>query len=114
MPVTVFGQHRLEATAWWGLTQEKQTEEKVTPPGKRMSPTDLVHFAMLSQGNCWMSVEGMPKPIPLTGGDFFLVARETSTVLRDSPRTCPSQRYGSVCGAGKLLRMYSRKHESTR
>ncbi len=51
MHVTAFGQHRLEATATWGLIQEKQTEEKVTPSGKRISRTDLAHFAMLSRGN---------------------------------------------------------------
>jgi AraC-like DNA-binding protein len=89
MHVTAFGQHRLEVTAPWGLIQEKQTEEKVTPSGKRMSPTDLAHFAMLSRGNCWLSVEGIPDPIPLTGGDCFLIARDTSIVLRDSPRTRP-------------------------
>src|SRR5882672_9157981 len=59
MHVTAFGQHRLEATAPWGLKQENQTEEKVTPPGKKTSPTDLAHFAMLSRGNCWLSVEGI-------------------------------------------------------
>ena len=31
MHVTAFGQHRLEATAPWGVIKEKQTEEKVTP-----------------------------------------------------------------------------------
>src|ERR1700681_2562931 len=87
MHVTAFGLHRLEATAPWGVIQEKQTEEKVTPSNKKMSPTDLAHFAMLSRGNCWLSVEGIPEPIPLTGGDCFLLARETSIVLRDSPRT---------------------------
>ena len=71
MHVTAFGQHRLEATAPWGLKQEKQTEEKVTPSDKKISPTDLAHFAMLSRGNCWLSVEGIPEPIPLTGGDCF-------------------------------------------
>jgi hypothetical protein len=35
MHVTAFGQHRLEATAPWGLIQEKQAEEKVTPSGKK-------------------------------------------------------------------------------
>jgi hypothetical protein len=35
MHVTAFGQHRLEATAPWGLIQEKQTEEKATPSGKK-------------------------------------------------------------------------------
>jgi AraC-like DNA-binding protein len=89
MHVTAFGQHRLEATAPWGLIQEKRTEEKVTPSGKKTSPTDLAHFAMVSRGNCWLSVEGIPEPIPLAGGDCFLLARGTSITLRDSPRTRP-------------------------
>jgi len=41
---------------------------------------------MLSRGNCWLSVEGIPEPIPLTGGDCFLLARGTSIVFADSPR----------------------------
>jgi AraC-like DNA-binding protein len=89
MHVTAFGLHRLEATAPWGVKQENQAEEKVTPSGKKTSPTDLAHFAMLSRGNCWLSVEGIPEPIPLTGGDCFLLAKGTSIVLRDSPRTRP-------------------------
>jgi AraC-like DNA-binding protein len=96
MHVTAFGLHRLEATAPWGLMQEKQTDEKVTPPGKKISPTDLAHFAMLSRGNCWLSVEGTREPIPLTGGDCFLVARGTSIVLRDSPRTRPRMSFREV------------------
>jgi AraC-like DNA-binding protein len=87
MHVTAFGQHRLEATAPWGLIGGKESEEKVTPSDKKVSPTDLAHFAMLSRGNCWLSVEGIPEPIPLTGGDCFLLARDTSIVMRDSPRT---------------------------
>src|SRR5260370_22618560 len=89
MHVTAFGQHRIEATAPWGVIKEKQTEEKVTAYDKKMSPTDLAHFAMLSRGNCWLSVEGIAEPIPLTGGDCFLLAKGTSIVLRDSPRTRP-------------------------
>jgi hypothetical protein len=57
------------------LIQKGQTEEKVTPSGKKNSPTDLAHFAMLSRGNCWLSVEGIPDPIPLTGVDCILLAR---------------------------------------
>jgi AraC-like DNA-binding protein len=87
MHVTAFGQHRLEATAPWGLRDEAQTEEKVMLSANKTSPTDLAHFAMLSRGNCWLSVEGIPEPIPLTGGDCILLARRTSFVLRDSPRT---------------------------
>src|SRR5271156_7100499 len=96
MHVTAFGLHRLEATAPWGVIQEKQTEEKVTPSDKKMPPTDLAHFAMLSRGNCWLSVEGIPEPIPLTGGDCFLLARGTSIVLRDSPRTRPKWTFHEI------------------
>src|SRR5579862_9797005 len=71
MHVTAFGQHRLEATAPWGLIQENQTEEKVTPSGKNKSPTDLAHFAMLSRGNCWLSVEGIPESIPSPAATAF-------------------------------------------
>jgi len=96
MHVTAFGQHRLEATAPWGLIQEKQTEEKVTPSGKDNSPADLAHYALLSRGNCWLSVEGIPDPIPLTGGDCFLLARDTSIVMRDSPRTRPRSTFREI------------------
>ena len=96
MHVTAFGLHRLEATAPWGVIQEKQTEEKVTPSGKKIPTTDLAHFAMLSRGNCWLSVEGIVEPIPLTGGDCFLLAKGTSIVLRDSPRTRPKWSFSEI------------------
>ena len=85
MHVAAFGQHRLEATAPWGLIRKKQAEE-----------TDLAHFAMLSRGNCWLSVEGIPGTIPLTGGDCFLLGRDTSIVMRDSPRTRPRSTFHEV------------------
>ena len=96
MHVTAFGQHRLEATAPWGLIGGRQSEEKVTASDKKTSPTDLAHFAMLSRGNCWLSVEGIPDPIPLTGGDCFLLARDTSIVMRDSPRTRPRSTFREI------------------
>ena len=89
MHVTAFGLHRLEATAPWGLEQEKQSGENVSPTGKEISPPDWAHFAMLSRGNCWLSVEGIQEPIPLTAGDCFVLAPGTSIVLRDSPRSHP-------------------------
>ncbi len=101
MHVTAFGQHRLEATAPWGLMQDKQIEEKVTPADERISPTDLAHFAMLSRGNCWLNVEGTPKPIPLTGGDCILLGRGTSIVLRDSPRTRPRSTFREIGASAK-------------
>jgi AraC-like DNA-binding protein len=94
--VTAFGQHRLEATAPWGLIQAKQIEERTTPSDKKISPTDLAHFAMLSRGNCWLSVEGISHLIPLTSGDFFLLARDTSIVMRDSPRTRPRSSFREI------------------
>ncbi|HEX4311692.1 MAG TPA: AraC family transcriptional regulator [Acidobacteriaceae bacterium] len=96
MHVTAFGQHRLEATAPWGLIQEKRTEEKVASSRKEISPTDLAHFAMLSRGNCWLSVEGVPEPIPFTGGDCILLARGTSFVMRDSLRTRPKKSFREI------------------
>ena len=99
MHVTAFGQHRLEATAPWGLIGGKESEENVTPSDKMVSPTDLSHFAMLSRGNCWLSVEGTPKPIPLAGGDCFFLARGTSFVLRDSLRTRPKNSFLEVAAS---------------
>jgi AraC-like DNA-binding protein len=96
MHVTAFGQHRLEATAPWGLIGGKRADEKVGPSGKKIPPTDLAHFAMLSRGNCWLSVEGIPDPIPLTGGDCILLARDASIVMRDSPRTRPRSTFGEI------------------
>src|ERR1700758_1563516 len=78
MHVTAFGLHRLEATAPWGVKQENQTEEKVTPSDKKRSTTDLSLFAILSRGNCWLSVEGVAEAIPLTVGYCFLLAKGTS------------------------------------
>jgi AraC-like DNA-binding protein len=101
MHITAFGQHRLEATAPWGLIQEKQTEDKATHAGNKSSPTDLAHFAMLSRGNCWLSVEGISEPIPLTGGDCFLLARDTSIVMRDSPRTRPRSTFREIAVKAK-------------
>ena len=96
MHVTAFGLHRLEATAPWGLRQENEVKVHGRPSGKTMPPADLAHFAMLSRGNCWLSVEGIEEPIPLTGGDCFLLARGTSIVLRDSPRTRPKWTFREI------------------
>ena len=96
MHIKAFGQHRLEATAPWGLIHEKQAEKRVSPSGKKIPKTDVVHFAMLSRGNCWLSVEGVSEPIPLTGGDCFLLGRNTSIVMSDSPRTRPRSTFGEV------------------
>ena len=98
MHVTAFGLHRLEASAPWGLTQDRQAEERGLPFDRKNPPTDLAHFAMLSRGNCWLSVEGVPEPMPLTGGDCFLLDRNTSIVMRDDPRTRPRSTFRETAG----------------
>jgi AraC-like DNA-binding protein len=89
MHVAAVVHSRLEATAPWGLLREAQIEEKVTSSGTRISPSELAHFGMVSRGNCWLSVDGIPDPIPLTGGDCFLLAPRTSFIVRDNPHTRP-------------------------
>jgi AraC-like DNA-binding protein len=68
----------------------------VSRSGKDTSPADVVHFAMLSRGNCWLSVEGICDPMPLAGGDCFLLGHDTSIVMSDSPRTRPRSTFGEV------------------
>jgi AraC-like DNA-binding protein len=76
---------RLEATAPWGLMREAEAENDAVVHSN--SPSQLAHFGMVSRGNCWLSVGGMPDPLPLTGGDCFLLAPGSSYALRDNPRT---------------------------
>ncbi|MCU1254090.1 MAG: transcriptional regulator, AraC family [Candidatus Angelobacter sp.] len=82
---------RLEATAPWGLKRDAVVSEGISNGGDSAeSATSLFHFAhfgMLSRGNCWLSVEGIPAPIPLAGGDCFLLAPGSAYTLRDNPRT---------------------------
>jgi AraC-like DNA-binding protein len=80
---------RLEATAPWGLMRESEEVKETAPPSFTLknSPSQLAHFGMVSRGNCWLSVKGMPDPIPLTGGDCFLLRPASTYVLRDNPGT---------------------------
>ena len=80
---------RLEATAPWGLMRasEEGNDAVAHPAVAENPPSQLAHFGMVSRGNCWLSVGGMPDPLPLTGGDCFLLAPGSTYTLRDSPRT---------------------------
>jgi AraC-like DNA-binding protein len=42
---------------------------------------------MVSRGNCWLSVDGIPDALPLAGGDCFLLPPGSSYTLRDNPGT---------------------------
>jgi AraC-like DNA-binding protein len=80
---------RLEATAPWGLMREAEVEKEAAPHSAASgnSPSQLAHFGMVARGNCWLSVKGIPDPLPLTGGDCFLLAPGSTYALRDNPRT---------------------------
>jgi AraC-like DNA-binding protein len=77
---------RLEATAPWGLMHvpaEADSKAKELP----VRPSELAFFGMIARGNCWLSMEGVAEPVPLTGGDCFLLSPDTTYTLRDHPRT---------------------------
>src|ERR1700730_2032471 len=80
---------RLEVTAPWGLMREAKdgNDAVLHSPAAENSPSQLAHFGMVSRGNCWLSVDGISDPLPLTGGDCFLLAPGSSYTLRDNPRT---------------------------
>jgi AraC-like DNA-binding protein len=78
---------RLEATAPWGLKLEADAEVKDSKHSAASSTFQFAHFGMLTRGNCWLSVGGMPEALPLAGGDCFLLAPGISCALRDNPRT---------------------------
>ena len=79
---------RLDATAPWGLKQEASSSGTAKDSaGSASSHFKFAHFGIVSRGNCWLSVEGIPNAMPLAGGDCFLLAPGISYALRDSPRT---------------------------
>ena len=89
MHVAAVVHSRLEATAPWGLMRNASELEgkAVDSDGKKISPLQLAHFGMVSRGNCWLAVEGIRDPMPLTGGDCFLLAPGISYSLRDNTHT---------------------------
>jgi hypothetical protein len=89
MRVTSVVHSRLEATAPWGLMREggDANNAALHSAASDNSPSQLAHFGMISRGNCWLSVGGIPDPLPLTGGDCFLLAPGSSYALRDNPST---------------------------
>ncbi|HMH00639.1 MAG TPA: AraC family transcriptional regulator [Terriglobales bacterium] len=89
MHVAAVVHSRLEATAPWGLMRNASELEgkAVDSDGKKISPLQLAHFGMVSRGNCWLAVEGIRDPMPLTGGDCFLLAPGISYSMRDNTHT---------------------------
>src|SRR6202012_2223263 len=80
---------------------EADKEEKAPRTGRNRPPAELAHFAMLSRGNCWLNVEGIAEAIPLTGGDFISLARDTSILMRDNTCTSPKETFREVAARAK-------------
>src|SRR3984893_5618111 len=79
---------RLETTAPWGLMRQAEVGKETAPEFavSENSPPQFAHFGMVSRGNCWLSIEGIPDPLPLTGGDCFLLAPGSTYAVRGAPR----------------------------
>lgn len=82
-------QCRLEATAPWGISHTA-TQSGPHPSNlvrRGISFAEAASFAMVSRGNCWLTVEGIPETVRLAAGDCFLVAPGKSYSIRDNPQT---------------------------
>ena len=65
------------------------------PFGVSIEGYNHAHLGVVARGNCWLSVDAVSEPIPLTGGDCWLLARGDAHTLCDSPNT-PAQPYAQV------------------
>ncbi|WP_224371266.1 AraC family transcriptional regulator [Hyalangium versicolor] len=63
---------RMEATAPWGV---------------KFAGSPHAKFGLVTRGSCWLEVAGEPNPIPLRGGDCYVVAANIGIAVRDSLRT---------------------------
>ncbi|MBI3523435.1 MAG: AraC family transcriptional regulator [Betaproteobacteria bacterium] len=59
---------RLEAKAPWGIT---------------FASGPHVRFGIVVRGHCWLSADGLPQPIALSGGDCFIVRADARFILQD-------------------------------
>src|SRR5262249_20699307 len=44
-------------------------------------------FHIVALGKCWLDVKGVAKPVELSAGDFVVIPRGDSHVIRDLPTT---------------------------
>src|SRR5215468_12286771 len=44
-------------------------------------------FHIVTHGKCWIGVNGVPKPVQLSAGDFVVLPRSDSHIVRDFPTT---------------------------
>jgi AraC-like DNA-binding protein len=89
MQVRAAVQCRIEATAPWGLSHSDTSTgaHRARLDACGISLTETASFAMVSDGSCWLSVDGIPDALQLTAGDCYLIAPGTTYTLRDDPGT---------------------------
>ncbi|OJH33575.1 hypothetical protein BON30_48060 [Cystobacter ferrugineus] len=63
---------RMEASAPWGV---------------KFAGSPHAKFGLVTRGSCWLEVAGEPGPIPLRGGDCYVVAANIGITVRDALRT---------------------------
>jgi len=45
----------------------------------------VARFHMAMRGSCWLTIDGVAEPLPLTTGDLVVIPRGTAHVLSDAP-----------------------------
>jgi AraC-like DNA-binding protein len=55
------------------------------PFGLCLEAYEHAHLGVVARGKCWLSLDSIPEPILLTGGDCWLLARGDAHSLRDNP-----------------------------
>src|SRR5438876_12309862 len=72
------------------------------PWGFSVSRREVVSFHVVTGGTCWLTVEGIDKPVLLTEGDLVILPHGHAHTMTDHPRTpvtrleelIPKQRVG--------------------
>jgi AraC-like DNA-binding protein len=81
------------------------------PWGLRVPRRNVAVFHIVTEGACWLSVEGMDAPTPLTAGDLVILPHGHAHIITDHPTTMatefgdfvsqhPVDANGIVCAGG--------------
>lgn len=57
------------------------------PWGFRVSPRKVASFHLVTEGKCWLTVEGMNKPVLLNEGDLIILPHGHAHTMTDHPKT---------------------------
>jgi AraC-like DNA-binding protein len=57
------------------------------PWGFRISRREVASFHIITGGTCWLTVEGIEKPVPLSEGDLVILSHGHAHTMTDHPNT---------------------------